>query len=232
MATNPNQFQETKFASVILANLAMWFMEPTNICFTNGFHAVSWNKPGQPEKLPVAQQIMPSNRLLCHPKDTGNTISVKKIVEAGSMHVPRENAVWTALRATWAALTMNSADIRYSLFWIALEALFGADDSREIGYKLGQRIAFFLADTPADARDLFKKVKTCYNMRSKIVHARWSNDKTIDEVMYYTERIVGTVFRRLLSNPPMLSTFISKKRDSFLEDWVFSRAIDAPPFPV
>src|SRR3954454_25140985 len=29
----------------------------------------------------------------------------------------------------------------------------------EIGYKLAQRIAFFLAENPAVARDLFKKVK-------------------------------------------------------------------------
>jgi len=62
---------------------------------------------------------------------------------------------------------MYPPDLRYPFFWMGLEALFGADDGAEIGYKLAQRISFFLPDTPEVARDLFKKVKTCYGMAPK-----------------------------------------------------------------
>lgn len=76
--------------------------------------------------------------------------------------MPHDNPVWESLRACWAALTMYSADRRYPFFWIGLESLFGSDETNEIGYKLAQRIAFFIANNPEDARSLFKKVKTCY----------------------------------------------------------------------
>lgn len=46
-----------------------------------------------------------------------------------------------------------------------------------------------------------------------------------------TEAIARTALRLLLDNPDMLRTFISKHRDRFLEDWVFSRSTNPPPFP-
>lgn len=138
--------------------------------------------------------------------------------------------MWEALRTFWAGLTMYAPDLRYPFFWMGLEALFGADGG-EIGYKLAQRISFFLADTPETARDLFKVVKTCYGMRSKIIHGRWKDDPNIDKVMADTEAVVRTVVRRPMDNPEMVKTFLSKQRDKFLEEWVFSRYLDPPPYP-
>jgi hypothetical protein len=126
---------------------------------------------------------------------------------------------------------MHSADRRYPFFWMALESLFGSDDTNEMGYKLAQRIAFFVADNPKDARDIFRKVKTCYKMRSTIIHGRWKHDPKIDAVMADTEMIIRTVFRLLLDSPQLLKAFLSSKRNEFLEDWVFSRYADTPPFP-
>lgn len=126
---------------------------------------------------------------------------------------------------------MYDADRRYPFFWMALESLFGSDDTNEIAYKLAQRISFFLADSPEVAQELFRKVKNCYKMRSTIIHGRWKNDPKIDAVMADTESIVGTVVRQLAQEPAMLKTFISKHRNEFLEDWVFSRHTDPPSSP-
>lgn len=93
---------------------------------------------------------------------------------------------------------------------MGLEALFGPDDTGETTYKLCQRIAFFLGDRREVTRELYWKAKTCYNTRSKIAR---------------------TAVRHLLDNPDMLKTFVSKQRDRSLEDWVFSRSTDPPPFP-
>jgi len=68
-------------------------------------------------------------------------------------------------------------------------------------------------------------------MRSIIIHGRWKDDPKIEAVMADTEAIVRTVFRRLLENAEMLRTLISKHRNEFLEDWVFSRNTDSPPYP-
>jgi hypothetical protein len=228
--------QELKFQSAMLANLALWLRQPSPVSFTVCFHALSRPVPNQAEKIPVILEVQTHTRLFCHPNDAENPVLPKHVVKAGELHailstIPRKNPVWEALRAIWAALTMYSPDYRYPLFWMGLEALFGADDSSEIGYKLAQRISFFLADNPSDARDLFKKVKTCYEMRSTIIHGRWKDDPKINTVMADTEAIFRTVLRRLLENPEMLRTFLSKHRDSLLEEWVFSRHTDPPPYP-
>ena len=217
--------------------MALWLMQPSAVCFTVGFHATLWRVPGKAEKQPFIQEIQRDSPLHCHPNDVDNSVSAAHIVKAGKLHVllssiPRENPVWEAMRACWAALTMYSADRRYPFFWICLEALFGADDnSGEIGYKLCQRIAFFLGDSPEVARELFHKSKTCYRTRSKIIHGRWENDPKIDAVMADTEAIVRTVSRHLLDEPEMLRVFISEHRNRFLEDWVFSRSMSPPPYP-
>jgi len=229
--------QETKFESAILANLAMWLRQPSSVCFTVGFDALCWPDPDRSEPLPIAQQIQRQDPLHCHPNDVGNIVEPTHLTKSAEIYtallsVPRGNPVWEALRAVWAALASYSADRRYPFFWIGLEALFGASNPNEISYKLCQRIAFFLAKTPEDARSLFKRARNCYNTRSKIIHGRWEHDPAIDLVMADTEAIVRTALRHLLDDPRMLQTFISKRRDEFLEDWVFSRSTDPPPYPV
>lgn len=174
---NPKSIQELKFQSAILANFALWLRQPSVVCFTTVFHATSWPIPGQAEKQAIVQQIERQSPLHCHPNDVENPVTKAHIVKAGELHavlctIPRKNPVWEAMRAGWAALTMYSADRRYPFFWMGLESLFGADDTSEIAYKLAQRISFFLADTPEVARELFRKVKMCYKMRSTIIHGR------------------------------------------------------------
>jgi len=38
----PKSIQEVKAEKATLANLALWLMHPTPICFTSAFHAISW----------------------------------------------------------------------------------------------------------------------------------------------------------------------------------------------
>jgi len=233
----PKTIQDSKTQIALLANLALWLRLPSNVCCTVILHSIPHPIAGTEETRQVVLRSESQTPLFCHPIDLSNVVSAQHVVKAAEIHVvlcgiPRDNAVWVALRALWAALTMYSADIRYSLFWVGLEALFGADDSSgEISYKLAQRISFFLADNPEDARALFRRVKKCYGIRSRIVHGRWENDPAIDAGMADTEAIIRTVVRHLLDSPDLLRTFISKHRDKFLEDWVFSRATDPPPFP-
>jgi hypothetical protein len=45
----------------------------------------------------------------------------------------------------------------------------------------------------------------------------------MNALMATTESIVRSALRRVLSEPDLLEKFISKERDRFLEDMVFSR---------
>ena len=125
----PKSVQELKLESIYLANIALWLMQPTMACFTSSFHALSLAIPGEVERQPVVLRIETQGPLHCHPNDVHNTISASQVVKAGNLHtilssIPRNNVVWEALRAFWAALTMYSADRRYPFFWLGLEALF------------------------------------------------------------------------------------------------------------
>ena len=226
---DPKSIQAVKEEIAVLANLALWLIHPTHVCFTNIFHAISHPIPGE-GKRPIVQLVETHSPLLVHPSDVGNVIAQNEVTKAGQIHqvlcsIPRDNAVWTALRATWVALTMNSADLRYACFWMGIEALLGAEDNTgEVAFKLSQRAALFLADSPERAREVFRKAKKCYGMRSKIIHGRWKHDPKIDEVMADTETIIRTVLLRLLDDPKLLNTFTTEQRDRFLEDIVFSNA--------
>lgn len=174
------------------------------------------------ERIPVILETQAHTPLVCHPNDAANPVTTHHVIKAGELHVvlstiPRKNPVWEALRAMWAGLTMDPVDHRYPFFWMALEALFGPNDSGETAFKLCLRIGFFLGgDNHQIARDIFKMAKTCYGMRSKIIHGRWKDDPKIDGVMADTEAIARTALRRVIENPDMLRVFMSKDRDGFL----------------
>jgi|SRR5665213_121201 len=236
-AQPPQSIQKRKTNAILLANLALWLAQPSKVCYTTVFHGLHWDIPGQKDQQPIIQQTERQNAMHCHPADVNNMPSLVQVEQAARLHtvllsVPRSNPVWRAMRMFWAGLSGYAVDIRYSLLWIGLEALFGPDgNTGEITYKLSQRASFFISDTPQGARDVFGKAKKCYAMRSKIVHGLWEYDPSIDATMADTEMIVRASCLRVLTDPEMLKTFMSKKRDQFLEDWVFSRTIDPPPFP-
>jgi hypothetical protein len=140
--------QDRQRELALLASLALWLSKPSPACVTLVIHAPHH------EGKPLIQQIERQDPVLHHPRETHSRISVGDIRRASSLHsklirVRRNTAVWTALRATFSALQMYAPEIRYALFWIALEALFGPADGREITFRISQRIAFFLASTRA-----------------------------------------------------------------------------------
>ena len=114
----PRSIQKIKTESAILASIALWLMQPSPVCYTLTFHAISWNVPGQEKAQPIIQQIETQTPVYCHPKDVQNVVTSSHVAIAGQLHtllaaIPRNNPVWEALRPCWAALTMYSADRRY-----------------------------------------------------------------------------------------------------------------------
>ena len=126
-----------------------------------------------------------------------------------------------AVRATWAGLQMNIEAIRFALFWIAVEALFGPEDGREITFRLSQRLAFFLSNERSEARSLFALAKKGYAFRSKIVHGRWKEDPDSETRMAEAEDLVCSSLVRILQDQTLTERFAGRTRESFLDDLVF-----------
>jgi hypothetical protein len=233
----PKGIQDLRFQSAMLANMAMWLIQPSTVCFTVGFHALTTLEGGRTVRPPIILRSEREGPLYCHPRDQHNPVEPKHVIRAAALYeklstVPRKNAVWAALRAFWAALVSYTADYRYPLFWQGLESLFGAeDDSPGISRRLRERISFLLASDAAMQKKLYDIVKLCYKTRSEIVHGRWEEGPEIDDRMGETEGIVRTVVRHIMDRPGMLGAFLSPRRDDFLEAWVQSRAFTPPPFP-
>ncbi len=220
---NQKSIQETKHEVGIMANLALWLARPSPICFAIVFHAC------QTGSEPIIQQFQRYSELLCHPDDVGAKITEANLADAINLHkalleVTRDTALWTAVRAAWAGLQMNIETIRYLLFWVALEALFGPEDGREITYRLSQRVGFFLGANRAEARQLFEGAKAGYSFRSKIAHGRWKEGPNATKRMAEAETMFRRALVQILEGQELVVTFSTKTRENFLESLVFNGA--------
>lgn len=233
----PHGIQDLRWQSALLANMCMWVMMPSPVCVSCGFHALTSLGARRLER-PVVNHIDKETTLFCHERDLNNTLSSSRLQKAAQLFevistVPRQNAVWPALRAFWAALVSYPADMRYPLFWQGLESLFGSDnEERGIGKRLRERISYFVAENETQRSLLNDQVKECYAQRSAIVHGRWEDSREFHDVhMYTTEAIVRTVLRYVVERPGMLAMFLSQRRNYFLQTWVQSQAFAPPPMP-
>jgi len=233
----PRSIQKQRFQTAFLANMAIWLVQPSEVSFTVGFHALTRLDGGRTVDPPF---IIPTERegpYYCHPKDAQNPVLPRHVIKAAKLcelleAVPRKNAVWAALRAISAALLSYFPDYRYPLFWQGLESLFTSETKTwKVTERLCARISYFLADNAQDQQHLFDMVDACYETRSRIIHGRWDEGPEIENRMAETESIVRTVVRHILEKPGMLDTFVSLKRDDFLETWVQSRSFVTPPVP-
>ena len=233
----PRSIQKQRFQAAFLANMALWLIQPSEVCFTVGFHALTRLDNGQTVDPPFIIQTEREGPYHCHPRYVRSVVLPKHVIRAAEVYslleaVPRKNAVWAALRAFSAALLSYFPDYRYPLFWQGLESLFTSDTKTwKVTQRLCERISFFLADNPKDQQKLFDMVDACYDTRSKIIHGRWDEGPEVEDRMADTEAIARTVVRHILGKPGMLDAFLSLKRDDFLEAWVQSKAFEPPPFP-
>jgi len=220
--------QDSKSEAAMLGNLALWLIRPTTVCFTTVFHALTKSISGIRHEPPIILRTETRQPLLVHPSDLLNTISTAEAVQAGALHatltsIPRGTTVWSAARSFWGALTVGSEDVRFSLFWIGLEALLGPEgNTGEVAYKLAQRIAFLTSKDSEQAKATFRNAKECYSTRSKIVHGRWTSGKNMLAHTANTETIGRNVLLRILTDPALLREFLCNKRDTYLEEMVFS----------
>lgn len=212
---------EVKSGLAMWANLALWLSHPSPAHLIHALYA------DVTDAVPQIKGSKTCPHIFHHAKDAIQSPSAEDIGLARRLHLSmeqleRKGSVWSALQATWAALQMNTDIIRYPLFWMALESLFGPEQAAgEIVYKLSQRIAFFLSEDRSKAREIYKTAKNGYGYRSAIVHGRWKEKKESQTLLAEVETIVRESLLRLLLNDDLLKVFASKNRDAYLDDLLF-----------
>ena len=140
--------------------------------------------------------------------------------------LPRSGPVWTALHTLWTALQeRNRGDLRVLLFWVAVEALFGPEDAREMRHRLAERMALFLAGRGEEARGLYRDVKRGYDLRSKIAHGMRvekldveTGERRLDEIQGWLRRSLCSI----LLCEEAVETFSGSNRERFLDEMAFS----------
>lgn len=205
-----------------LTNLALWLARPTRIGFKITVDSF------MPEDEWVCRQSRRISPFIYHQEYKDNTLNAEDIKFAKNILTLifkyMQGSVWRSLILLHWALISEGWDERFLLLWVAIEALFGSEDSREITYRLSQRTAFFLGNNREEIQTIYEEVKKGYIWRSRLVHGR-SLEKLKAEIsykiLYETEELVRKALCHILSNESIINIFNSKKREPYLDSFIF-----------
>ena len=218
--------QENSLQSIWLANLALWIAKPSSIGFNFVIHIEQF---GDKWVLP---HWVSFSRLIPHGNYEENKLSrsdleLAREIHSGLVALPekkkdRDCSVWIAVSALWMAVTQRNWTLRYMMLWIALEALFGPSDKREITFRLSQRVAFFLfPDDKKKAKDCSKSVRTNYGLRSTMVHGGSPSGpwEQTSQNLYDTEEFIRMALVRVLKSSKLIDVFNGKNaREQYLDE--------------
>lgn len=113
---------------------------------------------------------------------------------------------------------------RFVMLTTVLESLF-TTGTQEIGHKMAERVAWFLADDPQKRRSIFDGMKRIYQVRSQITHGAELDRKVqgeySKELMHELEMRVQAVLRKVLQDETLLAAFCSKEREDYLTGLLF-----------
>ena len=89
-------------------------------------------------------------------------------------------------------------------YWVAFEALFLPGISDELSFRASLRIAYYVATTPDEREEVFRKMRLSYRTRSDVVHGeRVKAD--VRQVATDTEDILRRALRAEVLNPGSLN---------------------------
>ena len=226
--TEPRSLQETAVEHLNFVILSSWLAQPSPMTFELVIHAQDSGN-GDPRWL--IRELAQVTRTKPDPLSEDTELTQEDIFKSSALFeqietLPREGAVWTALFTLLKALQEHSfGDLRILLFWIAIEALFGPEDAREIRHRLAERVALFLAPQGSKARTLYRETKKGYDLRSKIAHGLKVGDldpETRAIRMHEVQELLRMSLNKIISSKFLLDIFNGKNRERFLDELAFS----------
>jgi len=203
------------------ASRALWLAKPAQVGFEVVMHTSNPDDPTTSDRASEDRR-----RLLAHVEDAESALDQEDFERARQLHeallrLDKDGTVWTATRTLFSALANDWGNVRFLFSWVALEALFGPDDAREMTYRLAQRIAFFLEPAGGHGTlELRDKVTKSYRWRSKLVHGARLQGLKVEEgsrQIAEAQQLARGALVKILLDPALLSTFDSKGREKYLD---------------
>jgi hypothetical protein len=219
----PQSVQEAAFQSIKDVNLALWLAKPTSLGVMALLHGQQFDGEWH------VRQSMRIDPLLALPEHEDAQLQevdfdTARRVFAALRALDRSGTVRTASSATMRAFSEASWVLRFMIFWIVVESLFGPTDGREVTFRISQRLALFLGENREEALSFFKTAKANYGWRCKAVHGlrlgRLSAEKSL-VLMNELENIVRLSLRRILGDPAVQGQFESDNRERYLDGLAF-----------
>ena len=208
---------------IYLVYFSLWLSHPTEMTFSSMILA------GKPEDKWLYVWHNDFSTIQSIPKDVPAVLSqadleLAKSILSSLRSLENSHSVWLAVRVILQAQEQDWWEGRYLFYWVALEALFGPDSSREITYRLATRAAFFLSKNPDERKQIFQSVKEGYESRSAVVHGMRIDKLTPEKsqtILQNTEDIARRSLLRILTEPGLMEMFQKKRREAYLDDLIF-----------
>lgn len=220
----PRSKQDLATEAIYAAGVALWLARPSGLYFElmvtcepviSGGASVWTAQPVQrmqPLKSYAAETLRPAD------------LQSADVIATSIRALPRPSAVWTAARFLSLALTEDPGvlwEIRFLHLWVAIEALFGPEDRKDVQKSIAKRIARFL--NPKDdsqGRVAYSIVFKSYDWRSAAIHGARLSGLTpaeADTLMQEAEGILRTTLSKILSDAAQVALFASANRDAHLK---------------
>ena len=126
-----------------------------------------------------------------------------------------------AIQFVQAARSSPNAAFRVAHYCSAFETLFSTD-LNEISHRLSERVAYFSATNVINKRDIYRKLKRAYNIRSKVTHGDVLSPKQIEELPLVSadcDAILRQCLKKIILDDRYTAVFDSKNED--LEEFFF-----------
>jgi hypothetical protein len=130
-----------------------------------------------------------------------------------------------------AARVSSDLGVKIANYCICFETLFSTDPL-ELSHKLGERIACFLENDPANRINVFHLIKRAYVIRSKVVHGGKGSSKLSEQLKELSEscdNIVRRILVRILEESPLERYFQQPTSDKEVEEYFISLVLGNGP---
>ena len=213
--------QDTVFDAIKYVNFAIWLAQRAGFGFFCVIHGHETNHEWLFRQLFEVQSTCPLPAYQHNQLDTSDFLKASELFSV--LQALRPSLRMTADAAA-VALTQKDFPLRFLIFWLVIESLFGPEDAREITFRLSQHVALFLGENPPEAREIFEKVKLSYRWRSKLVHgirlSKLTKEKS-SELINDLEDIVWRSLRKTFGDTELMKRFETRERETFLDDLAF-----------
>ncbi len=198
-----------------LANTSLWLARPTDLGFEFTFRFDGGLESVEGLWWPV--RALPSYRQdsLSHE----NLEQAREIFTTLSQ-VPRGCDLGSALVMLSHGLADLEHAIRFTLIWIAIEALFGPSDRQQATKRLSRRAGDFLASEAESAASIAGRVRRNYDARCAVVHGLRVQGLPQDSegIIREAEELIRAALRKIASSEVYVAAFSGAERDKFLDD--------------